>query len=198
MEGERERGARLCLAGSPCRQEAEVRIGQEKESRRRACERVGWKSRVRGRHKTRTGTGTGENKSRATSAVGHGGAMSHQVCSRQSIYLIWDGAKSRVPEVQTEVPVLSSPRDAAVPVDDGWLIRGILLSGDSGPEGRAEKQQRAGPGVVGGLELRERGAGAGLRCKGAGSWELGAGSRPGAWQRSCSKICSNTFLALHT
>lgn len=112
--------------------------------------------------------------------------------------LIWDGAKSRVPEVQTEVPVLCSPRGAAVPVDNGWLIRGILLSGDSGPEGRAEKQQRARPGVVGGLELRERGACAGLRCKGAGSWELGAGGRPGAGQRSCSKICSNTFLALHT
>lgn len=64
--------------------------------------------------------------------------------------------------------------------------------------GRNSSSRRVGARGVGGLELRERGACAGLRCKGAGSWELGAGGAGKVQGRGAGEICSNTFLALHT
>lgn len=70
-------------------------------------------------------------------------------------------------------------------VDNGWLIRGILLSGDYSGSGQRDGRAvvvEPGPGGVGGgggggLELRERGACAGLKVQGCkGARVLGAGS----------------------
>lgn len=128
----------------------------------------------------------------------------NQVCSRQSIRsdLGWGQVQSSRSAERSQCSLFAR-RCSSTTVDNGWPIRGILLSGDSGPEGQAEKQQvgwARGEVGGGGLKLRERGAGAGPEVQGCRV--LGAGSREQARcrQRSCSpknNNAVNTFLALH-